>query len=128
MAKSLPARAIRLVFVGGALGSVARYLVGLQFITPITLLVVNLLGAAFIGYINGAPAGSRLATQENRWFWATGFAGGFTTMSGLALAFVLLDGVIGGLAAAAYLLLQMMLGLALYSLVYRLRQGAWPRV
>jgi fluoride ion exporter CrcB/FEX len=125
-----PLRAIWLAFFGGALGSVARYLVALQLSTPITLLVVNLLGAGFLGYVNGASGGTkpRFATAESKWFWGAGFAGGFTTMSGLAMAFILLNPGWGVLLSVVYLVGQMVLGIGCYLVGFRLGRGAWPSV
>ena len=79
------------VFVGGALGSLARFLILLGFesvllpslvVELLSTGVVNLLGAWLLGVINsrGFNAGSNAKA-----LWGTGFAGGFTTMSGLAV-------------------------------------------
>jgi len=46
------------------------------------LFAVNLVGAAFLGFVNSSPA---LASGSSKAFWGIGFAGGFTTMSGVAL-------------------------------------------
>lgn len=46
------------------------------------LFVVNLLGSAFLGYAN---ASKRFQSDAAGSFWKVGFAGGFTTMSALAL-------------------------------------------
>jgi CrcB protein len=48
----------------------------------VMLIVVNLVGAAFLGFVNSSPL---FATESRRVFWGVGFAGGFTTMSGVAL-------------------------------------------
>jgi CrcB protein len=72
-----------LTFIGGALGTALRY--GLSLAVEDTLAVlftVNLLGAAALGWFNGHP---HFATDERRALWAVGFAGGFTTMSGVAV-------------------------------------------
>jgi fluoride ion exporter CrcB/FEX len=104
-----------LVFAGGALGSVLRYvLTGLtnwivadrnifqisfgwfaksnfeefdptkSVVTSlagiIALTLVNSLGTASLGWFNGDQ---RFASESRKAFWAVGFAGGFTTMSGL---------------------------------------------
>ena len=79
------------VFVGGALGSLARFLILLGFesaFLPSLVLeffstaVVNLLGAWLLGVINGQGF---KADSNAKALWGTGFAGGFTTMSGLAV-------------------------------------------
>jgi CrcB protein len=72
-----------LTFLGGALGTALRF--GLSFVfddTLMVLFIVNLLGAAALGWFNGHP---HFATDDRRALWAVGFAGGFTTMSGVAL-------------------------------------------
>jgi len=69
-----------LVFLGGALGSGLRYVIGIELEVAPTLFIVNSLGALILGVANG-----------RKWpiwfqpFFGTGFAGGFTTMSGLSL-------------------------------------------
>lgn len=76
-------RLLLLTFIGGALGTALRF--GLSFVfddTLMVLFIVNLLGAAALGWFNGHP---HFATDERRALWAIGFAGGFTTMSGVAL-------------------------------------------
>lgn len=69
-----------LTFWGGALGSALRYgfTLGLDQIVWLTL--VNLLGAAFLGFVH---VHRRFASKEAQSLWGTGFAGGFTTLSGL---------------------------------------------
>ena len=79
-----------LVFIGGSLGALLRYLiggtleltVGLSFAGSLSLLLVNVLGAMFLGIVNFHP---RFATESKKSFWAAGFCGGFTTMSGIAI-------------------------------------------
>lgn len=85
------AKVLAAVFVGGALGTLARFALGLGLdVLPLEDLmgqlvatsVVNLLGALFLGWIHGVGS-SR--SESWRGFWGPGVAGGFTTMSGLAL-------------------------------------------
>ena len=74
---------IGLTFAGGALGSMLRY--GLDFLTPnnlVLLFVVNVLGAALLGFV---AARGEIFTDAARSFWGTGVAGGFTTMSGVTM-------------------------------------------
>lgn len=79
-----------LVFLGGALGALLRYLVGgtLELTLgsgiagSLSLLIVNVLGAMFLGFINFS---SRFTTESSKSLWAAGFCGGFTTMSGVAI-------------------------------------------
>ena len=79
-----------LVFLGGALGALLRYLVGgslelalgASLAGSLSLLLVNVIGATLLGYTTTNP---RFASEDQRSFWSAGFCGGFTTMSGIAL-------------------------------------------
>lgn len=125
-----PPRAVLLAFLGGALGSVLRFSIGEVLDTPTTLLVVNLLGSAFLGWVNGSSGGPKpkFVTAEAKWFWGAGFAGGFTTMSGLALGFILLTAQIGAVMGIVYLLSQLFFGLICYGSGFRAGRGEWPSV
>ena len=103
------------VGLGGMVGSVCRYLLGLLPLQtgtgfPVKTWLINLLGAFVIGML------SALATREPglspSWtlFWKTGVCGGFTTFSTFALetADMLQQGQ-GGMAAL-YALSSMVLG------------------
>lgn len=110
------------VFVGGALGSLARFLILLGFeslllpslvVELVSTAVVNLLGAWLLGVVNsqGFRAGANAKA-----LWGTGFAGGFTTMSGLA---VITTSASVGLAVMGLVfwfgvLAQLTLGIAAY--------------
>jgi CrcB protein len=114
---------IVLVAAGGAAGSIARYgverLLGTSDGLPVGTLTVNLTGAFLLGVLievlalRGSDAGHRRAA---RLLLGTGFLGGFTTYSalaveadgllrdgraGLALAYVLATVVVGLLASLA---------------------------
>ena len=69
-----------LVFLGGALGSGFRFLLGLQLDTFWYLFAANLLGALLLGFVSG-----RAWAHWVQPFFGTGVAGGFTTMSGVSL-------------------------------------------
>ena len=72
--------AAALVFLGGALGSGLRFWVGLNLELGPTLFVVNALGTLLLGIVNGR--------EWRPWvhpFLGTGVAGGFTTLSGVAI-------------------------------------------
>jgi CrcB protein len=82
--------ALLAVFLGGALGGLARY--GLARLIPVTpghfpwaTLITNVLGCALIGilmvFVLEVPGPHRLA----RPFLAVGFLGGFTTLSTFAV-------------------------------------------
>ncbi|MDG1377599.1 MAG: fluoride efflux transporter CrcB [Yoonia sp.] len=85
------------VAIGGALGAVARYLVGLAVAFPLGTLTVNVIGSLAIGLVWALFAARGLQT------WLplvmTGFLGGFTTFSAFSLDTLRL--VEGGRYAAA---------------------------
>ncbi len=107
-----------LVFLGGALGTLARWGTGLLVPhvahVPLGTVVVNVLGAFVLGAIvehlagRGPDTGRRRAL---RLLLGTGFCGGFTTYSALAVdtAGLLRDGPVG--SALAYVLGTVVLGL-----------------
>jgi CrcB protein len=109
-----------LVFAGGALGTSLRYTIeillgNLPQGQIILTSIVNLLGAALLGYVSVHKYFSGPAKQA---FWGVGFLGGFTTMSGLA---VITAGADLGLSAAGYIywllvFLQLVIGVVAYRL------------
>ena len=108
-----------LIAIGGALGSVARYLFS-SFVLratgsllPVGTFAVNLLGCVIFGGIAGAAAQQRfILTPEGRAFLFIGVLGGFTTFSTYAYESVLLMRD-GQFAAAAFNIVgQVVAGLA----------------
>jgi CrcB protein len=82
---------ILLVAIGGAIGSIARYLTG-QFAVrhfgpnfPWGTLAVNIVGSLAIGIFAELIGRKFNAPQEWRLFIITGFLGGFTTFSSFSL-------------------------------------------
>lgn len=82
---------ILLVGIGGALGAVARYLMGkwiMAFtaatVIPMGTLGVNMIGCFIIG-ICYVLAGKQVISPEMKLILMTGFLGGFTTFSSLEL-------------------------------------------
>jgi CrcB protein len=76
-----------LVGLGSMLGGVSRYVMTLltqnvsAFSLPYGTLVSNLAGCLVIGLVAGFSGRSELLSTEMRLLLATGFCGGFTTMS-----------------------------------------------
>lgn len=78
------------VFLGGALGTMLRYLIfellALQQVYPqaelTAIFLVNLMGSLFLGITARAPY---FQSETCRNLWGLGFAGGFTTMSAVTL-------------------------------------------
>lgn len=104
-----------LVFVGGGLGSVARYLLSVGVLRlgwtgfPVATLSVNVIGGFVMGCAAGWFALKGGGPQAWRLFLTTGLLGGFTTFSAFSLETVLLyeEGRFG--AALAYIGLSIVL-------------------
>lgn len=111
------ARTLLFIGIGGAAGSVLRYLVSFYLQKsatpgfPYGTLLVNLAGCLLIGIIFGLSERFQWFTEEWRIFLAVGFCGGFTTFSAFALENVKL--LQGGqyLSFLLYTLLSVGLGL-----------------
>lgn len=79
-----------LIFLGGGLGSILRYLVqgwtqswsGVSF--PLGTLVVNVSGCLAIGFLAGLFFGPRPIQPDYRFAILTGILGGYTTFSSFA--------------------------------------------
>ncbi|MAJ83041.1 MAG: fluoride efflux transporter CrcB [Flavobacteriaceae bacterium] len=74
-----------LVFLGGGLGSVTRYIISkIDFFNApqiINTLIINVIGSFLIGLILGFALKSESSNSNYILFFATGFCGGFTTFS-----------------------------------------------
>lgn len=80
---------VLLVFFGGGIGSVSRYLLSKwvnNFDTslPYGTMLSNVLGSLLIGFILGYLAKTPHLSQSQSLLLATGFCGGFTTFSTFA--------------------------------------------
>lgn len=78
-----------LVFVGGGIGSVLRYIIGKYLNStengvPYGTFTANILGSLLIGIILGLALKNNSLTQNYTLLLATGFCGGFTTFSTFA--------------------------------------------
>jgi CrcB protein len=74
--------AVLLTFGGGAIGSLLRFLISEVNSTMVALWIVNIVGALFVGFFAGHKW---FKTESRRAFFSTGLAGGFTTMSAIAI-------------------------------------------
>jgi fluoride exporter len=118
-----------LVFLGGGLGSVARYglsVLGMRWLGqgfPWPTLLINIAGSALMGLLTGWLAVQGSAPQALRLFIATGVLGGFTTFSTFSLETVLLyeRGQVG--LAVAYVAASVGVGIAALFLAMRLARG-----
>ena len=85
--------ALIMVALGGAAGAVARFGLTVAFqrqaiVFPFGTLAANLLGCLLIGMLAETAARSELLSGNARLLLATGFCGGFTTLSTLTLELV----------------------------------------
>jgi len=118
-----------LVFIGGGLGSMARYgisvfgmrLLGQGF--PWPTLLINIVGSALMGLLTGWLAAQGTSPQSLRLFVATGILGGFTTFSTFSLETVLLyeRGQLG--LAVAYVAASVGVGVGALVLAMKLARG-----
>lgn len=115
-----------LVFAGGGIGAVARYLLagavqrvaGVDF--PFGTLAVNVIGSLCIGLVMSLSERYLAITTQVRLFLAVGALGGFTTystfsyetirlmeQSGLSVAFINVVGTVAGCLLGAWIGLQL---------------------
>jgi CrcB protein len=116
------------VALGGALGSLARYLVGiyagrwLGTAFPWGTLFINVSGSFFIGVFAESFALRWDAGQATRVFLVVGICGGYTTFSTFSLEIVTLLNRGEILAASAYMAASVVLSVAaLYAALHMMR-------
>ncbi len=112
-------RHILLVFLGGGLGSVARYLLSRAMVAwwgtslfPLGTFIANLLGCLLIGYILATLQRYEHISVAWSLLLATGFCGGFTTFSSFAYENNLLARNLEYGMLFLYISLSLVLGLA----------------
>ncbi len=110
-------KSILLVGLGGAVGSIFRYLSSLLItkyfnsVFPLATFTVNIVGCFLIGVIFGYMEKEQLASNTIKYFFITGFCGGYTTFSTFAIENV---GLLQGqhtLTAFAYIAASVITGL-----------------
>jgi fluoride exporter len=123
--------ALAAIAIGGALGTVARYLIETTFATtsghfPATTLVINLSGSLAIGF--AIPFAEWVAPRFPlaRPFVVVGFLGGWTTYSTLAVDAVLLGKEHHIALSIAYLAATVFGGLALVALGHAASRKVLP--
>ena len=83
-------KSIALVGLGGAFGSILRYVISLglkQFITssfPFATFAINVIGCLIIGILYGISEKNNLGNSAFNYLLIIGFCGGFTTFSTFA--------------------------------------------
>jgi fluoride exporter len=130
-------RVIWYVALGGAAGSVARYLVGIAVQSrsgadfPLGTLLVNLTGSLLLGFLLRYFLETPALTPEMRALLATGFCGGYTTFSAFSYETVALIQDGDWRRAALYLaisvagsIIGVMLGMAGAARLLEIRQGS----
>jgi CrcB protein len=115
----LTSKTIRLTFLGGAFGTLLRFALFVTLGDLVSVLIVNLIGSALLGWFNGNKNND---TDEFNAFWKTGFAGGFTTMSGFAALIVLYGQNLGALAIVSAILITAV-SLAAYWFAFKIARA-----
>lgn len=76
-------KSVVLVFIGGGMGSVIRYVLSKWINTwhsfPLGTLVINIAACLVLGFVVGLTDHKQLVSPAARLFWAVGFCGGFST-------------------------------------------------
>lgn len=114
-------KTILYIAIGGALGSVLRFLTtvlfskfcpensGFQF--PLATFIANVIGCFLIGLFLGILAKNQLTDSNLKWLLVTGFCGGFTTFSAFGIENIKLLQNNNTLLAFSYIALSIILGL-----------------
>ncbi|MBN8554810.1 MAG: CrcB family protein [Deltaproteobacteria bacterium] len=97
------------IFIGGGLGSLARWMMVAKFHPPLGTLLVNWLGSLVIGYLAQKLAGEHLWIS----LFCIGILGGFTTFSAFSWDVLKLSGTNFEWKALTYILASVIGAIAL---------------
>lgn len=106
------------IAIGGAIGSVLRYLTTVLVSKhwsnnfPLATFIANVTGCFLIGIFIGILEKNNLTNSNLKWFLITGFCGGYTTFSTFGLENYSLFQNQNSLLAFAYIGLSIIVGLA----------------
>lgn len=106
-------KTILYIALGGALGSVLRYLtsVVIKSITfPYATFITNVLGCLLIGLFFGYFEKQNVLSQDLKFFLITGFCGGYTTFSAFSLENIKLMQNGEMVTAILYIMLSVIVG------------------
>jgi len=98
------------IFIGGGIGSLARYLICTKVENHWGTMLVNVLGAFFIGCAYGYFSQHLYHNPHIKMFIMTGLLGGFTTFSTYLLNFSTLISAHNYMEAFSYLILSVIIG------------------